>query len=157
MGARNLARHRGPIARQRRYRMGSAPHGGVRGLNPFQTRFDPTLRPRFWPAASPRRGRRPGKRGGGTLFLAPSRTLPHYLTLSHNVACSLSQAEIAKDGLGFVNIEVLASFRRMKVAFLISQHVFMKSFCRDQFPHKFVNIFFASVTIKDTLTDLWGN
>lgn len=25
------------------------------------------------------------------------------------------QAEIAKDGVGFVNIEILASFRRMKV------------------------------------------
>ena len=39
---------------------------------------------------------------------------------------------------------------------LISQKVF-KSFCKSQFPHKFVNLFFISVIIKDKLTDLCEN
>ena len=40
---------------------------------------------------------------------------------------------------------------------LISQKVFIKSFCKSQFPHKSVNLFFISVMIKDKLTDLCGN
>ena len=40
---------------------------------------------------------------------------------------------------------------------LISHKVFLKSFCKSQFPHKSVNLFFISVTVKDKLTDLWGS
>ena len=40
---------------------------------------------------------------------------------------------------------------------LISQKVFIKSFCRSQFPHKSVNSFLILVMIKDELTDLCGN
>ena len=40
---------------------------------------------------------------------------------------------------------------------LISQKVFINSFCTSRFPHKSVNLFFKSVMIKDELTDLCGN
>jgi len=40
-------------------------------------------------------------------------------------------------------------------ASLISQKVFLKSFCKSQFPHKSVNLFFILVIVKDKLTDLW--
>ena len=40
---------------------------------------------------------------------------------------------------------------------LISQKVFIKSFCKSQFPHKSVNLFFILVIIKDKLTNLCGN
>jgi len=42
---------------------------------------------------------------------------------------------------------------------LISQRVFSKSFCKRQFPHKFVNLFFVLVIvkIKDQSTILCGN
>ena len=33
--------------------------------------------------------------------------------------------------------------------------VFMKSFCKSQFPHKSVNLFIVLVIIKDKLMDLW--
>ena len=36
----------------------------------------------------------------------------------------------------------------------ISQKVFVKSFCRSEFPHKSVNLFYVLVIIKDKLTDL---
>ena len=39
----------------------------------------------------------------------------------------------------------------------ISQKVFIKSFCKSQFPHKYVNLFFISVTTTDKLTGLCGN
>ena len=39
----------------------------------------------------------------------------------------------------------------------ISHEVSIKSFCKSQFPHKLVNLFFTSVMMKDKLTDLWGN
>jgi len=39
---------------------------------------------------------------------------------------------------------------------LISHKVFVKSFCKSQFPHKFVN-FFILVIMKDKVTDLCGN
>jgi len=39
----------------------------------------------------------------------------------------------------------------------ISQKVSIKSFCKSQFPHKSVNVFFISVMIKVKLTDSWGN
>ena len=39
---------------------------------------------------------------------------------------------------------------------LISHKVFVKLFCKRQFPHKFVNLFFILVIVKDKLTDLWG-
>jgi hypothetical protein len=35
--------------------------------------------------------------------------------------------------------------------------VLLKSFCKSQFPHKFVNLFFILVIVKDKLTDLWGS
>ena len=40
---------------------------------------------------------------------------------------------------------------------LISQKVFMKSFCKSHSPHKSVNLFFMSVIVKDELTDFWGS
>ena len=40
---------------------------------------------------------------------------------------------------------------------LISQNVFMKSFCKSQFPHKFVNLFCILVIMKNQLTDLCGD
>ena len=40
---------------------------------------------------------------------------------------------------------------------LVSQRVFLKLFCTSQFPHKCVNLFFISVTMKDELTNLCGN
>jgi len=40
---------------------------------------------------------------------------------------------------------------------LVSQKVFIKSFCKSQFPHKSVNLLFILVIIKDNLTDLCGN
>ena len=39
----------------------------------------------------------------------------------------------------------------------ISHNLFLKSFGRSQFSHKFVNLFFIFVVVKDKLTDLWGN
>ena len=39
----------------------------------------------------------------------------------------------------------------------ISQKVFIKFFCKSQFRHKSVNLFFILVIIKDTSTDLCGN
>ena len=38
-----------------------------------------------------------------------------------------------------------------------SDTTFFKSFCKSQFPHKYVNFFFILVTVKDKLTDLWGS
>jgi len=35
--------------------------------------------------------------------------------------------------------------------------VFLKSFCKSQFPHKFVNYFFTLVIVKDRFADLWGS
>ena len=40
---------------------------------------------------------------------------------------------------------------------LIFQKVFIKSFCRGQFSHKSVNLFFVIVIMKNKLTDLRGN
>ena len=39
---------------------------------------------------------------------------------------------------------------------LISQRVFIKSFCKRQFPHKSGNLSFIITTIKNKLTDLWN-
>ena len=39
----------------------------------------------------------------------------------------------------------------------ISQKVFIKSFCKSEFPHKFVNVSFMITDIENTLTDLCGN
>ena len=36
----------------------------------------------------------------------------------------------------------------------ISQKVFLKSFCKSQFPHKSVHLFFISVIVEDKLTNL---
>ena len=38
---------------------------------------------------------------------------------------------------------------------LISHKLFLKSFCKSQFPHKFVNLFFILDIVMDKLTDLW--
>ena len=40
---------------------------------------------------------------------------------------------------------------------LSHREVFIKSFCKSQFPHKFVDLFSTLVLIKEKLTDLWGN
>ena len=39
---------------------------------------------------------------------------------------------------------------------LVSQKVFIKSFCKSQFPHKSVNFIFILVIIKDDLANLCG-
>ena len=39
----------------------------------------------------------------------------------------------------------------------ISHKMSVKSFCKSQFPHKFVILFFILVIMKDTLTNLSGN
>ena len=39
----------------------------------------------------------------------------------------------------------------------ISHKVLIKSFCKSQFPHKSVNLFFILIIIKDKLTNLCGN
>ena len=39
----------------------------------------------------------------------------------------------------------------------ISQRVFIKSFCKSQFPHQFVTLFFTFVMIQDKLTDSCGS
>jgi len=38
----------------------------------------------------------------------------------------------------------------------ISHKVIWKSFCKSQFPHKSVNLFFRLVLVKDKFTNLWG-
>jgi len=40
---------------------------------------------------------------------------------------------------------------------VISRKVFIKLFCKIQFPHKSVNVLFITEIMKDTLTDLCGN
>ena len=40
---------------------------------------------------------------------------------------------------------------------LISQKVFIQSFRKSQFPHKFVNMFFILVEFTDKMTNWWGN
>ena len=40
---------------------------------------------------------------------------------------------------------------------VISHKVFLKLLYQSQFPHKFVNILFISVIVKDKLMDLWGS
>ena len=47
--------------------------------------------------------------------------------------------------------------KRKKPSEMISLKVFLKSFCRSKFPHKFVDIFFRLKMIKDKLTDVWGS
>jgi len=39
----------------------------------------------------------------------------------------------------------------------ISHKGILKSLCKSQFPHKFVNVFFILLIVKDKLTDLWGS
>ena len=38
---------------------------------------------------------------------------------------------------------------------LISQTVFLQSFCKSQLPHRFVNLFLILVIVKDELTNLY--
>ena len=40
---------------------------------------------------------------------------------------------------------------------LVSQKALIKSFCKSQLPHKFVNKFFILVIVQDQLTDQCGN
>ena len=40
---------------------------------------------------------------------------------------------------------------------LISQKVFIKSFCNSRFPHKSVNLSFIITNIKNKLTDVCGD
>ena len=46
---------------------------------------------------------------------------------------------------------------RKRLLVFISQQVFVKSFCKSQFPHKSVNLSFILVTINDKLTDVCGD
>jgi len=46
---------------------------------------------------------------------------------------------------------------RFGLTSLISQKVFIKMFCKSQFLHKSVKLFFMLVNIKDKLKDLCGN
>ena len=39
----------------------------------------------------------------------------------------------------------------------LRERLFIKSFCKSQFPHKSVNLFFILVKMRDTLTHLCGN
>ena len=39
----------------------------------------------------------------------------------------------------------------------ISQNLFVKSFCKSQFPHKSVNLSFSITNVKNKFTDLCGN
>jgi len=39
----------------------------------------------------------------------------------------------------------------------VLQKVFIQSFCKGQFPHKFVNLSFIITNMENKLTDLWGN
>jgi hypothetical protein len=57
---------------------------------------------------------------------------------------------------GFVGVIRAFSSVRVEHADAISHKVCLKSFCKNQFPHKFVNLFFVLVIVKDKLTDLWG-
>ena len=40
---------------------------------------------------------------------------------------------------------------------IIPHSVFKSSFCKSQFPHKFINLFFILELVKIKLTDLWGS
>ena len=58
----------------------------------------------------------------------------------------------------------VAGFRRSPVQIkevekydFISQTAFRKSFCKSQFPHKSVNLFFIVTDMKNKLTDFCGN
>ena len=52
---------------------------------------------------------------------------------------------------------VLARWLAVDARSYLSQTVIIKSICKSQFSHKSVDLFFALVIIKDTLTDLYGN
>ena len=56
-----------------------------------------------------------------------------------------------------VSIHHLGSGFRVSGLGFISHKVFLKSFCRSQFPHKSVNLSFIITNIKNKLTDLCGN
>jgi len=45
--------------------------------------------------------------------------------------------------------------RRRRRCVLISFIVFLNSLCKSRFPHKFVNLFFILVIVKDKFMDLW--
>ena len=40
---------------------------------------------------------------------------------------------------------------------IISHQVSLTLFCKSQFPHKSVDLFFILVIVKDKLADLWGS
>ena len=46
--------------------------------------------------------------------------------------------------------------QELRQATFISHEVFFKSFCKVQFPHKSVNLFFILVIAKDKWMGLWG-
>ena len=50
-----------------------------------------------------------------------------------------------------------ADTNTIRPALFIPQKVFIKSFCKSQFPHKFVNLSFIITKTKNKLTDLWGH
>ena len=54
--------------------------------------------------------------------------------------------------MGMVQAASIRGYRRRD---LVSRKVLSKSFCRSHFPHKFVNVFFILVMVKDQVIDLW--
>ena len=55
------------------------------------------------------------------------------------------------------NIDFWRPIPRFWRGTFISQNMFIRSFCKSQFPHKSAKISFVLVIIKDMLTDLYGN
>ena len=84
--------------------------------------------------------------------------------LLEGVVCSVLQGLVCP-GLVFQGAHRLAvegasdspHFEDTLSPMCISQNVFIKSFCKSQFPHKSVNLFFICEMIKDKWTILWVN
>jgi len=73
--------------------------------------------------------------------------------------CITRQQPLLLDGCECLRLLLLCRPLERGVRFdiFISQKEFKQSFCKSQFPHKFVNLFLKFVIIKDKLTDLCGN
>ena len=86
---------------------------------------------------------------------------PHTHTLSLCLSHTISLSRPARGGgrtwrgraaQGFVSFGA-----HLSVCDLISQKVFVESFCKSQFPHKFVNVSFIIANITNKLTNFCGN
>jgi len=84
------------------------------------------------------------------LLSQPSLSLALSLALSLYVSLSLA-GRITSPHKGRVFI------RNCFANALVSHKVFLKSFCKCQYPQKSVNLFIMLVIAKDELTDLWGS